>query len=184
MAPSEKHHKSGTLESVTKLRSIRDAHAWQLSINNYFLLNNLHSVIDGTYVEPYGDAPVGRSVRAGSVAPTLLGQGLAGLADERVALEGKKLKQWNLWQGKEVAAQAAIRHTVSTGLLVDIRDLMSAKEMYEYLVARFKLENPDHLDAIEVKLKSLRLPGHPTLDDMINHEEQFSTLWLQALDSG
>ena len=175
------------LESVPVLSSIANYHKWKLAIENYLLINGCLGIIEGTDIEPFRRltditngvrVSVPRTVRAGSILPT---------AEETVSnesLDSDDEDRWNEWRKRELKAQGAIMSKVEAGLLVDLRTLKSAYDMWLFLAQDMQLATPEHRTDVERKLRTLMLRSNPTDRDMTDHLQKFNLLWLEALDSG
>jgi hypothetical protein len=74
-----------------------------------------------------------RSVHDGSAPPT---------ATERIPdtdLTVEQLDEWRKWQKREEKVQGVIRTTVSDGIVIDILDMNSAKQMADIRIRAHKL---------------------------------------------
>jgi hypothetical protein len=96
-------------------------------------------------------------------------------------LTADQRREWGAWQRREWKVQGVIRGTVGNGMLLDIVEMNSAKEMWDYIVDYHcrldSLEGPSH---IEDGLWTLRLKEDPSAEEMESHLEDFYSLLWQA----
>lgn len=82
----------------------------------------MKGIIDGSDVEPTVESKLQETQRAGSVMPS-------GTEAETHPISLEQEEAWKKWQRREDLAQGMLRGTVSDGILVDLLNLHSAKEM-------------------------------------------------------
>lgn len=111
-----------------------------------------------------------RLLRAGTVPP--------------VMFSGKTTpKEWEDWAKKEGHMQGALRGTVSAGLLVDIKDLHSAKAMWDLLHATHPIDTAENRAAIRRDLSTIVLDD-TTPKGMERHLERFNSMILRSTEAG
>ncbi|GHJ90297.1 hypothetical protein NliqN6_6699 [Naganishia liquefaciens] len=142
-----------------------------------FLLTGVKGIIDGSDVEPNRRIEVARTQRAGSVMPS-------GTEAEIHPISPEQEEAWKKWQRREDLAQGMLRGTVSDGILVDLLDLHSAKEMWDYALETNSLDDPESRAEIWNEFGRLRLQEEPTASQMEAHMEAFNAILLKASYAG
>ncbi len=127
-------------------------------------------------MEPFrtARAMAARSVRAGSAPPT---------ATERIPdtdLTVEQLDEWRKWQKREEKVQGLIWTTVSDGIVIDILDMNSAKQMWDYILKTHQLDSPEEQAQVRDALATIRLKDDPSAEEMEIHLERFNSLLLRA----
>ncbi|RXK41664.1 hypothetical protein M231_01164, partial [Tremella mesenterica] len=159
------HDRSTTigLESVPILSSQSNYFVWKLARENYLLIHGCLGIIEGTDVGPYRQPTIARTVQAGSVVPT---------AEETIthtSLDSDDEERWESWRKRELRAQGAIMSKVERGLLIDLRSLRTAYNMWKFLATDMQLQTPEHRTDVERKLRMLMLKSNPTDTEMTQH---------------
>jgi hypothetical protein len=124
------------LSVVPQLRNSSTMAAWRNAMETQFFLAGVKGIIDGSDLEPNRRIEVARTRRAGSVMPS-------GTDAETHAVTSEQEEAWKKWQRREDLAQGMIRGTVSDGILVDLLDCHSAKEMWDFALETNNLEDPE-----------------------------------------
>jgi hypothetical protein len=143
---SEETYTKTSLSDIPMLKSNANYAIWKQAVENQLLLASALGIVDGSEKEPFRDdnqprqEADGRRIRAGSAAPTTTRTVLipgtettAATTTARRALTDDEMKQWYRWQRKEDKVQGVIIATVSKGILVDLLELTSAKEMWDFI---------------------------------------------------
>jgi hypothetical protein len=81
---------------------------------------------------------------------------------------------------REEKVQAVIRTTVSNGIVIDLLDLNSAKEMWDYILETHQLDSPEEQAQVRDALATIRLKDDPSAEEMETHLERFNSLLLRA----
>jgi hypothetical protein len=165
------------LAAVPQLRNSSNVAAWRNAMETQFLLAGVKGIIDASDTEPNRRIEIARTQRAGSVMPS-------GMEAESHEATPELGEAWKKWQRREDLAQGMIRGTVSDGILVDLLDCHSAKEMWDFALETNSLEDPETQAEIWNEIARLRLPEDPTAQQMENHMEQFNGLLLKASYAG
>jgi hypothetical protein len=159
------------------LRNNANFAAWKQAVGNQLLLAACIGIVDGSDMEPSfrtARAMAARSVLAGSAPPT---------ATERIPdtdFTVEQLDEWRKWQKREEKVQGVIRTTVSDGIVIDILDMNSAKQMGDYILAADQLDSPEEQAQVRDALASIRLKDDPSAEEMEIHLERFNSLLLRA----
>jgi hypothetical protein len=134
------------------------------------------SVVDGSDMEPFrtATAMAARSVRAGSAPPTATEK----IPDTDLTVE--QLDERRKWQKREEKVQGVIRTTVADGIVIDIVDMNSAKQMRDYILATHQLDSPEEQAQVRDALATIRLMDDPSAEEMETHLERFNSLPLRA----
>src|SRR4051812_7577426 len=165
-----------SLSAIPKLRNNANFAAWKQAVENQLLLAGCIGIVDGSDMEPFRTiaAMAARSARAGSAPPT---------AEERIPetdLTVEQLEEWRKWQKREEKIQGVIRTTVSDGIVIDILDMNSAKQMWDYILATHQLDSPEEQAQVRDALATIRLKEDPSAEEMEIHLERFNSLLLRA----
>ncbi|WVO17891.1 hypothetical protein L204_105589 [Cryptococcus depauperatus] len=145
------------IDKIPKLVGIRNYHEWKLAVENYLLVRGCIGIIEGTDVEPFrqlittSNVPIPRSVRAGSAVPT---------PTETIGgeeLDYRDEDKWANWRNREQIAQGVICSTIDEEMLLNIRPMKSALEMWTFLKTDMRIETREHQLKIERKIRNLRL---------------------------
>jgi hypothetical protein len=133
----------------------------------------IHHDID---MEPFrtATAMAAHSVRAGSALPT---------ATEKIPatdLTMEQLDGWRKWQKREEKVQGVIRTTVSDWIVIDIVDVNSAKQMWDYILATHQLDSPEEQAQVRDALATIRLKDDPSAEEMGTRNERFNSFLLSA----
>lgn len=166
---------SNSTDRVPILTGMKDYFQWKLEISNYLLLQGCLAIVEGTDVEPHVIDITDRQVRAGSVRPdSHLGS----------VLSASQRQEWEEWRKRELKAQGAIRSTVDRGILIDIIEMTSAVEMWDFLMETMQLDTLENQAEAEDALRSLKLKENANSDEMDIHYRSFNTLYLEAKGVG
>jgi hypothetical protein len=92
----------------------------------------------------------------------------------------EQLEEWRKWQKREEKVQGVIRTTVSNGIVIDILDMNSAKQMGDYIQATHQLDSPEEQAQVGDALATIRLKEDPSAEEMEIHLERFKSLLLRA----
>ena len=115
-----------------------------------------------------------RNVRAGSSMPN---------DDERedgTAMTSELRKEWKQWQHREDKAQTIIKGSVTRGLAMDIKRLLTAQAMWEWCANLHINDLLEHQSAIRRRLIALDLRDDATSEEMAEHVENFLTTIADA----
>jgi hypothetical protein len=115
-----------------------------------------------------------RSVRAVSAPPTATVK----IPDTDLTVE--QLDEWRKWQKREEKVQGVIRTTVSDGIVIDLLDMKSAKQMWDHILATHQLDSPGKPAQVRDGLASIRLKEDPSAEEMEVHLERFNFLLRRA----
>ena len=150
------------------------------------LLVGCLGIVDGSDTEPSRAADAApRTVRAGSVPPTV-GESASESTTEQhnklndIMKRENFLTKWSSWQQRESKVQGILRATVSTGILVDIINKHSAKEMWDFIVETHQIDSTEDRSRIAGALDRLKLRNNPTAAEMEENLEKFNRLILEA----
>lgn len=168
---------SVNLSNVPRLRNAGNVASWRNAMETQFLVAGVKGIIDGSDNEPNRKMEIARTARAGSVMPS-------GLDAETHAPTSEQEESWKKWQRREDLAQGMIRGTVSDGILVDLLNCFSAKEMWDFALETNSLEDPETQAEIWNEFARMRLDEDPTAKQMEDHMEKFNSLLLKASYAG
>ena len=176
-------------DTVRRLTHVPSSFAkWRSEISLLLRANDAWDIVTGVEVEPYRSDVVTReveggveeevafrrSLRAGSLPPP------SSDTPGRLALTSDELKKWGMWRKRENYAQALILRTVSDAIRLDIEEMLSALEMWQYC-------NQLHVNGIrevqrEVKRKltALDLRDDANAAEMAAHVASVSSLVYEA----
>ena len=92
-------------------------------------------------------------------------------------------KDWEDWAKKEAHMQGALRGTVSAGVLVDIKDLTTAKAMWDLLHATHPINTAENRASIRRDLSMIVLTD-TSPKGMEKHLERFNSIILRSQEAG
>jgi hypothetical protein len=78
-------------------------------------------------------------------------------------------QEWEEWRRRQLKAQGTVRSTVDRGIFIDIVDMTSAIEMWEFLEETMRIDSLENQAETEDKLKALKLKDNANSDEMDNH---------------
>jgi transposase InsO family protein len=165
------------LSSVPRLHNNSTLAAWRNGMETQLLIAGARGVVEGSDVEPNRRIEVARYQRAGSVMPS-------GMEAESHEMSDEQREAWKKWQRREDLAQGMIRGTVSDGILVDLLDCHSAKEMWDFILDTNSLEDPETQAEIWNEFARMHLEEDPTAKQMEQHIERYNSLLLKASYAG
>ena len=168
---------SVNLSHVPRLRNAGNVASWRNAMETQFLVAGVKGIIDGSDNEPNRKIEIARTTRAGSMMPS-------GLHAETHTPTSEQEESWKKWQRREDLAQGMIRGTVSDGILVDLLNCFSAKEMWDFALETNSLEDPETQAEIWNEFARMRLDEDPTAKQMEDHMEKFNSLLLKASYAG
>ena len=157
------------------LRSNDSYTAWKNGIETYLIAIGCQGIVDGTDTEPLEATgatrtAVARTTRAGSVQPA--------------TNTGEEIRTaWEKWSKRELRVQGVIRSTVSKGLLVDLLDMHSARDMWNFLAETHPTNTPEARASLRRDMANLFLRDL-TPRGMERHLERFNELVLRFHDAG
>lgn len=202
---------SGTYQGVVRLKGRESFFDWKHSLE-IFLRGKGRSAacMLGTWPEPYRrnltshpaspPNPVDRVIRpthekAGDVPPRGLqidplvtATGAAAIAAQGTAsarLSPDQEKLWNIWALAENAARAAILSTVSKSIAGTIQDEWSSADMLRKLHINFTASDSEaDFMLISARFRGLYMTEDPTIEDMRNYLDDFTTIVNDAKEAG
>src|SRR5689334_8635794 len=142
-------HEDKTLYAkVPILRGVDTYTAWKTALQTYLITIGCERVVDGTEIEPPREIGTegSRVTRAATAAAAIeeISPITSTTTPEAVATTTKlEETAWDKWYRKEQRAKGVIRSTVSKGLLVDLLDMRTAKEMWDFLAVTHPTDTPE-----------------------------------------
>ncbi|EIW72444.1 hypothetical protein TREMEDRAFT_58606 [Tremella mesenterica DSM 1558] len=167
-----------TLNNIPILSNAHGYYAWSTQARLHLTIVGCIGIIKGTDTEAYRSLRVSQDIRAGSMPPR------EDEMDGPRTLGTDEMKRWDEWRKRELRAQGVIQARVDMGLLMEIQELSTAKEMWDWLENDMKISTPHHCSAIERKLRTHFLPSNSSVNNLVKHLTTFNSLFFEAKHAG